>query len=88
MADASPLMRLLMERRAMSHKLEIDDQGVVHAFDTDGEPVIYDAAFNQLFQMEALILVSATQYIAIAERESVPDKSKGANPQMFWLHEL
>ena len=50
--DSSPL---LMDMSAMVHELEIDEQGVVHARDTDGENVIYDAAYNQLFQMEALV---------------------------------
>jgi len=36
----------------------------VHTIDNDGENVIYDHAFNQLFEMEAQMLVSATQFIA------------------------
>jgi len=42
--------------------------GLVHTVDNDGENVIYDHAFNQLFEMEAQVLVSATQFIAAGRK--------------------
>ena len=41
---------LMSEMMLMQHTFEIDDDGVVHARDHDGELVVYDYAYNQLFQ--------------------------------------
>ena len=72
-ADAD---KILSEMMVMQHKLDIDSDGVVHAIDDDGENVIYDSAFNDLFQLESDILFSATQFCQNAERESIPEKNK------------
>jgi hypothetical protein len=81
---------ILDEMINMHHHVSIDDEGVLHAVDNEGEHVIYDHAFNQLFQVEAMVLISATQMIAPAVRESIPDKPKALHDYLqceLALHE-
>ena len=68
--------RVLGELLATQHGLTIDAEGVIHARDGDGELVVYDQAFNDIFQLEARVLVAATLMVKAAEREGIPDKSK------------
>jgi len=75
-APAASADKIMAEMKAMQHKLDIDANGVVHTVDTDGEIVIYDTAYDELFRLEAEVLLTATQFCQIAERESIPEKSK------------